>query len=97
MRQRLDLRGVQRHVRVEQVRQPDAQRLGHQPELGGVAVKAGTLVRHDHLAPLKVSGVQELLAVGPARVFEHDAEDLWRDLRDADDLHHLLRDHPAEE
>ena len=68
MRQRLHQRGVHRQRGVEQVREVDAQRLGHQPKQFPVAVEAPRPPLLDNLQARFVVAVEDLaaqLAAGP--------------------------------
>ena len=57
MRQRVDDRRVDRQQRVEQVREADALRLGHEPEQGAVAVETPRPPLGDDLEPVLVVAV----------------------------------------
>ena len=62
MRQRLHQRGVHRQRGVEQVREVDAQRLGHQPKQLPIAVEAPRPPLLDHLQARFVVAVEDLAA-----------------------------------
>lgn len=68
MRQRFDQRGVNSEDRIEQMREPDAVCLGHEPEQLPVAVEAPWLALFCHLKARFISAVQDLVAHPAGRV-----------------------------
>ena len=69
MGQWLDDRGVDRQHGIEQMREADAQGLGHQPEQGPVAVKAPRLPLFDHFEPRLILTVEQLIGHLASRSF----------------------------
>ena len=61
MRQRVDHRRVDRQQRVEQVREADALRFGHQPEQRAVAIEAPRPPLDDDLKPGLVVAVEQFV------------------------------------
>ena len=68
VRQRFDERGMDGEHRIEQMRQPDAVRLGDEPKQLAVAVEAPGLALLRHLEAPLIGAVQDLVAHPPGRV-----------------------------
>ena len=88
MRQRLDQRGRQRQVRIEQVGQPDALGLRRQPEQVTITAERPRPPRSNQLERRLVAPVDQPVANRSARFFERDLDRLIAEPLDLDDLRH---------
>ena len=88
VRQRLDQRGRQRQVGIEQVGEPDALGLGGEPEQVAVAVERPRPPRPDQLERGLVAPVDQPVANRAARLLERDLDRLVAEPLDLDDLRH---------
>ena len=90
VRQRVDDRGVDRQQRVEQMRKPDALRLGHEPEQGAVAVEAPRPPLGDDLEPVLVVAVEQLVGDRAGRCLVRQLDRLRAEPLHADDRHRAV-------
>ena len=88
VRQRLDQRGRQRQVGIEQVGQPDALGLGREPEQVAIAAERPRPARSNQLERRLVAAVDQPVANRPARLLERDLDRLVAEPLDLDDLRH---------
>ncbi len=86
VRQRLDQRGRQRQVGIEQIGEPDALRLGCQPEQVAITAERPRPSRSSQLERRLVAAVDQPVANRSARLLERDLDRLVAEPLDLDDL-----------
>ncbi len=97
MRQRLDQRGRQREVGIEQIGQPDTLGLRRQPEQVAITAKRPRPTRSSQLERSLVAAVDQPVANRPARFLECDLDRLVTEPLDLDNLRRLARDEPVDQ
>ena len=96
MRQRVDHRRVDRQQRVEQVREADALRFGHQPEQRAVAVEAPRPPLDDDLEPGLVVAVEQFVGDRAGRRLVGQLERFRAEPLHADDRDQAVGMHAAD-
>ena len=95
VRQRFDDGGMHRQHRVEQVRQPDALRLGDQAEERAVAVEAPGAAVLDDLKACLVVAIQQLIRHPAGRRLVRELQRLRAEPLDTDHRHQGIGQYPA--
>ena len=96
VRQRFEIGRVDRQHGIEEMRHPDALRLGHQPKQRAVAVEAPRPAAFDDLQPRLVVAVQQFVRHRAGRCLVRQLESLGAEPLHADDGDQRVGEHAAD-